>query len=77
MQSSLSKHEWDWSTNKNGSMIGVSFYDSGRINFLSNVKVHNCSQGNHSNEGHVLGSSTNTVRAEEDKEAAGRGCHEC
>ena len=50
MQRSLAKHKWDWSTNENGSMIGVSFYDTGRINFLSNVKAHPCSHGNHSNK---------------------------
>ena len=50
MQRSLAKHKWDWSTNENGSMIGVSFYDTGRINFLSNIKAHPCSHGNHSNK---------------------------
>ena len=49
MQGSLSKHEWDWSTNENGSMIGVSFYDTGRSNFLSNVKAHRCIHSDHSN----------------------------
>ena len=39
MHALLNQHEWDWRTNKKGDIVGVSFYNSSNINFLSNIKV--------------------------------------
>ena len=35
----LKKHEWDYRVSKDGSIVAVSFHDSGKINFFLNVHV--------------------------------------
>ena len=39
LQKRLKKGEWAWVTDQEGKLIAVSFYDSGRCNFLSNYAV--------------------------------------
>ena len=39
MHKELKKRAWDHRVNEDGSIIAVSFHDSGKINFLSNIMV--------------------------------------
>ena len=39
MHRGLKKHEWTYKVHSSGELIAVSFYDSGRCNFISNIAV--------------------------------------